>query len=313
MTVGEAMDAFDGHLAIAGRAAHTRRAYRADLTAFFAWSAAHGAPDLQGVCAGGRQLVRGHLAAMAASGSAGSSIARRLAALRAFSSYALDRGWWASDPVQGTHGPRVRRSLPRVLRAAQAVDVVEAAPPPRAAGASPGRGGAAADARVLRDRAALEVLYGAGVRVGELCGLDVGDVDLDGGWVRVRGKGDRERLAPLGEPAAAALDAWLRQGRPLLAREAAGAAVFCNARGGRLSQRSVRTLVGRRAAAVGIAGRTTPHTLRHSFATHLLDGGADLRAVQELLGHARLSTTQIYTHLTAERLRTAYTRAHPRA
>ena len=310
MTVEEALVVFDGHLAVAGRAAHTRRAYRADLTAFFGWARTNGAMDLEAFGREGRGLVRAHLAAMVESGSAGASVVRRLAALRAFSAYAVDRGWCTADPTHGVHGPRVRRPLPQVLRATQAAAVVEAAPEPRAAS---GRATSAFAARALRDRAALEVLYGAGVRVGELCGLNVEDVDLGGGWVRVRGKGGRERLAPLGEPAVVALDAWLRVGRPLLARAAAGAAVFCNARGGRLSQRSVRTLVGRRAAAVGVAGRTTPHTLRHSFATHLLDGGADLRAVQELLGHARLATTQIYTHLTAERMRSAYVRAHPRA
>ncbi len=312
MTLGEALEAFDGHLAVAGRAVQTRRAYRADLAAFFAWARAQGAPDLDGFDRDGRRHVRGHLAAMAGSGRAGASVARRLAAVRTFSAYALARGWWTVDPTAGLRGPRTSRPLPQVLRAVQAAALVEADPPPPALRAT-GRAAGTAAARALRDRAALEVLYGAGLRVGELCGLDLEDVDLDAGWVRVRGKGGRERLAPLGEPAADALGEWLCAGRPRLWRSAAGPAVFCNARGGRLSQRSVRTLVGVRAAAVGAGVRTTPHTLRHSFATHLLDGGADLRVVQELLGHARLATTQIYTHLTAERMRSAYARAHPRA
>jgi integrase/recombinase XerC len=164
----------------------------------------------------------------------------------------------------------------------------------------------------LRDRALLELLYATGARISELCGLDVGDVDPGRRLVRVRGKGGRERSVPYGLPAEQALDDWLRLGRPALARSASGDALLLGARGGRLQPSVARRLVSRYARATGLP-HTTPHGLRHSAATHLLEGGADLRTVQELLGHASLSSTQIYTHVSVERLRAAYRQAHPRA
>ncbi len=165
----------------------------------------------------------------------------------------------------------------------------------------------------LRDVAMLELLYATGIRVGELVGLDVDDVDRDRNVVRVLGKGRKERTVPFGRPAARALDFWVRQGRPALLAEGAGGALFVGVRGQRIDQRAVRTLVHRRIADVPGAPDLSPHGLRHSAATHLLEGGADLRSVQELLGHASLATTQRYTHVTTDRLRRAYQQAHPRA
>jgi integrase/recombinase XerC len=165
----------------------------------------------------------------------------------------------------------------------------------------------------VRDVAILEVLYATGIRVGELCGLDVDDVDRERRVVRVLGKGRKERTVPYGRPAEQALDTWLTRGRPELARSGSGPALFLGARGGRIDQRAVRTMVHTRLADVPNAPDLGPHGLRHTAATHLLEGGADLRSVQELLGHASLATTQIYTHVTTDRLRQAYRQAHPRA
>ena len=170
-----------------------------------------------------------------------------------------------------------------------------------------------ADPVALRDAAMLELLYATGVRVGELCGLDLDDVDAERRTVRVMGKGRRERVVPYGVPAQRAIDAWSRSGRPVLAVSTSGPALFLGRRGKRVDQRQVREVVARSAAAAGTNHPVGPHGLRHTAATHLLDGGADLRSVQELLGHATLATTQIYTHVSVERLRASYRQAHPRA
>jgi integrase/recombinase XerC len=212
----------------------------------------------------------------------------------------------ARDPGAGLASPRARRDLPSVLRPGQAEALVTA---PSTEDAT---NGDTYGAIVLRDRLVLELLYASGVRVSELCGLDVDDVDRGRRLLRVMGKGAKERAVPFGAPAERALDAWLTDGRPRLAGPRSGGALLLGSRGGRLQPTSVRRLVAAWATAAGLP-HTSPHTLRHSAATHLLEGGADLRSVQELLGHASPASTQIYTHVSVERLRRAYNQAHPRA
>jgi integrase/recombinase XerC len=227
-------------------------------------------------------------------------MARRSAALRTFCAWATANGFMPADPAQLLASPKTGRSLPAVLRADEAERLMDADPD-------------APDAVVLRDRAIVELLYGAGLRVSELAGLDVDDLDRGRRLVRVLGKGSKQRTVPFGVPAARALDDWLGRGRTALAVDGSGPALFLGVRGRRIDPRTVRELVHRRAARVDGAPDIGPHALRHSAATHLLEGGADLRSVQEVLGHASLSTTQIYTHVSVERLRRSYQRAHPRA
>jgi integrase/recombinase XerC len=203
-----------------------------------------------------------------------------------------------TDPGALLATPKGQRTLPEVLRPDEAVALVT----------FPGE-----EPEDLRDRCALELLYATGVRVSELCGLDLGDVDTGRRVVRVLGKGRKERSVPYGVPAGEAIDRWLTAGRPRWAGTRSGAALLLGVRGGRVDPRTVRALVHRRLAGVPGAPDLGPHGLRHSAATHLLEGGADLRSVQELLGHATLATTQIYTHVSIDRLRTSYERAHPRA
>mgnify|MGYP005849389189 CR=1 FL=1 len=229
-----------------------------------------------------------------------SSVARKMAVWRSFLKFLRREGYIAHNPFEGIPAPKQPRRLPRVLRYEQVERLVEA----------PGN-----DALGLRDRALWETLYATGIRISELVGLDTGDVDLAGGYVKVLGKGGKERLVPLGRCAIEALQGYLRNGRPALLDpgQPAGDALFLNNRGGRMSARGVRKRLAVYLAGMGLDGAASPHTLRHSFATHLLDGGADLRVVQELLGHARLSTTQIYTHVSKGRMKEVYRKAHPRS
>lgn len=292
--------AYATHLAARAVSPQTARAYLADVDAFLRWAERPAEPraaDLQGL---GRAGVRAYLASLQASGRAPATVARKLAALRGFYRFAVRQGALPSDPTRGMRGPRLGRRLPRVLRKAEASALV-AAPV------------SANWALAARNLALAEFLYGSGVRVEEASMLELGDLELTQGTARVTGKGRKTRLVPLGEYCVDALQRYLEVGRPMLANGASPLAVFLNARGGRLGQRGMRALVHQGALAAGVAGRVTPHTLRHSFATHLLDGGADLRAVQEMLGHARLGTTERYTHLTRERVLAAYRQAHPRA
>ncbi len=255
---------------------------------------------------------------------------RRTAALRAFYRFALAEDLVMRDVAMHLDLPREPRLLPDPLTVAEVDRLLVAAGPPESPGDAAidpadgaGEGGGVAGEATLagartRDRALLELLYAAGLRVSEATGLDRDNLDLADGTVRVIGKGDKERMVPLGEVAAGWLSTYLRDVRPgLLALGRAptvhGGPVFLSDRGRRLTRQQAWATVGRAAAIAGLAGRVTPHTLRHSFATHLLEGGADLRIVQELLGHASISTTQIYTHLTGERIREVYARAHPRA
>jgi integrase/recombinase XerC len=208
-----------------------------------------------------------------------------------------------TDPGAALGSPKKHKTLPPVLRADEAESLIRAAADLADDGSPMG----------LRDVAMLEVLYATGIRVGELVGLDIDDVDAERRVVRVFGKGRKERSVPYGTPAGRAMDRWLKLGRPALRVDGAGAALFLGARGRRIDQRVVRELVHRRIADVPGAPDIGPHGLRHTAATHLLEGGADLRSVQELLGHASLATTQLYTHVTTDRLRKAYHQAHPRA
>jgi integrase/recombinase XerD len=229
-----------------------------------------------------------------------SSVARALAAVRSYHRFLVREGDTEADPAEGVVRPKVPRTLPRPLSVDE-VSTLVSAPPDDGTPVA------------LRDRAMLETLYGAGLRISELVGLDVDDVDLEEGSVRAVGKGSRERIVPLGRYATGALDAYLVQGRPSLIRPRTRGALFLNQRGGRLTRQGCTNIVKAMARRAGIRKRVTPHMLRHSFATHLLEGGADVRVVQELLGHASVATTQIYTLVTRDHLRDVYFEAHPRA
>ncbi|GAA0801033.1 tyrosine recombinase XerC [Spirilliplanes yamanashiensis] len=293
-----AADAFARHLsAVDNRSPHTVRAYLGDVVSLLDHAARGGASRVDQIDLG---VLRSWLAARLAAGSARTSQARRAAAARTFTAWAHRTGLAAADPGGRLATPRAHRDLPTVLRADEAAGLVETAAPEHSPELQ------------LRDRAALELLYATGVRISELCGLDLSDLDRNRRVVRVMGKGAKERSVPYGVPAEEAVDAWLRHGRPAVATDASGQALLLGAKGGRLQQTVARRLVARAAQHAGLP-HTSPHDLRHSAATHLLEGGADLRAVQELLGHASLSSTQIYTHVSMDRLRAAFRQAHPRA
>lgn len=277
-----------------GASPHTLRGYAAELDGLVAGLGAD-----QPLSALEPKRLRAHVAARAGTGLAPASIARLVAAIRAFGRWLALTGRLPASPAGLLRPPRHRRKLPRWLEPDEVARLL----------AGPDGDGFAE----RRERAVLETLYSAGLRVGELCGLDEGRLDLLGGVVVVRGKGRKERLAPLGAPAVRALEAWRQARDARFGRAGRDAPVFVGTRGGRLDQREVRRLLGDAIARAGLAGRVTPHTLRHSFATHLLRAGADIRSVQELLGHASLATTQIYTHLSIDDLRAAYRKAHPRA
>ncbi|HEY2166782.1 MAG TPA: tyrosine recombinase XerC [Jatrophihabitantaceae bacterium] len=296
-----ALDRFDRHLRLeSGRSPHTVRAYLGDVVGYLEHLTKLGGTRLDDMTLSN---LRGWLAIARTAGRARTTLARRSAALRTFTSWALREGLIRSDPAQLLASPRAHRTLPGVLRADEAAAVMDAA----AVGVD------ADDPHEQRDRLVVELLYATGIRVSELVGLDIDDVDRHRRVLRVMGKGAKERTVPYGAAAERALQGWLSAGRGALARPGSGAALLLGARGGRLDVRAARRIVHARVAAVDGAPDIGPHGLRHTAATHLLDGGADLRSVQELLGHASLATTQIYTHVSVERLRQTYTQAHPRA
>ncbi len=279
---------------------HTTKSYREDLTALTDYLAeARG-----GVCPGPGEVtildLRGYVASLHESGYARTTIARRLASLRSFFRFGQREGWTKTNPAKPLRSPRKGRSLPHFLSTEDLGKLLETPPADEPLG--------------LRDRAILETIYSAGLRVSELVSMSEGDLDMAAGIVRVRGKGRRERLAPIGTYAARALKHW-RRVRKLNSHEPSGpeAPVFVNRFGRRMTTRSVGRMLEKYLKLTGLDSRTTPHSLRHSFATHLLDRGADIRSVQELLGHKSLVTTQIYTHVSITALREAYERAHPRA
>jgi integrase/recombinase XerC len=308
--LGAALEAFRHHIeAERGLSRHTVRAYLGDVTSLLEHAAAAGATALADLGIG---TLRAWLAGQHGSGHSRATLARRAAAVRTFTAFAHSRGLLAADPGPLLGMPRIPRRLPEVLRQDQVAAVLDAPGTPMAArpGGTPSRRDAAL---VLRDTAIAELLYASGIRVSELCGLDIGDLDTERRTVRVLGKGNRERTVPVGIPAAQAVDAWARSGRPVLVTPASAHALFLGARGKRLDPRTARRVVHARLAAVPGTPDSGPHGLRHAAATHLLEGGADLRSVQEILGHASLTSTQIYTHVTVERLQSAYRQAHPRA
>ena len=284
-----------------GRSEHTRRAYLADLRSLFAF--------LDERSPGGNltalslPMLRSWLAAQAAGGAARTTLARRTSAVKTFTAWATRKGLLAADPAARLQVPRARRTLPAVLRQDQALAAMAAAD----------RGAQERHPMALRDRLIVEMLYATGIRVSELCGLDVDDVDTGRRLLRVLGKGDKQRTVPFGRPALAALTDWLADGRPHLVTPESGPALLLGPRGRRLDPRQARTVVHQTVGAVDGAPDIGPHGLRHSAATHLLEGGADLRVVQELLGHSTLATTQLYTHVTVARLRAVHDQAHPRA
>ena len=295
--LADAQTAFVRHLSLElGRSPHTVRAYAGDVAALLEHASRMGVVALEDLDLG---VLRSWLARLRATGAARTTLARRGSSARSFTAWAHRRGLLPTDPGLLLATPKGHKPLPDVLRPDEADRLVEAVD--------------GADAASLRDRAVLELLYATGIRVGELCGLDVDDVDRGRRVVRVLGKGGKERTVPYGAPAERAVEAWLASGRPAWATGESGPALLLGRRGGRIDPRAVRTLVHRRLAAVPGAPDLGPHGLRHSAATHLLEGGADLRSVQELLGHATLATTQIYTHVSVERLRASYAQAHPRA
>lgn len=298
-----ALALFLGHLAARSASPGTIVEYRRHAAEFFAFLQARGTdwrtPD--------RVAVRAYLASLADRDLAASSVGGRLAAVRSLYRHAVRQGWISANPLTGVRSPKRPGRLPRVLSVREAGDLVEA---PRAR-----RQDARGDALVRRDRALLELLYATGMRISELAGLTLDRLDAKRRRLRVIGKGNKERELLFGTPASAALVAYLASGRPLLAAHGAAAepAIFLNASGGPLTARGARLVVKRWVRASRVPSSTSPHTLRHSFATHLLEGGADLRSVQELLGHVNLQTTQIYTHLSDATVRRAYDGAHPRA
>ncbi|MFC5729804.1 MULTISPECIES: tyrosine recombinase XerC [Nocardioides] len=281
-------------------APHTVKAYVGDIAGLLEHASRLGLEDTQEL---DLRALRSWLAKQQGLGLSRTTVARRATAARVFTGWLARTGRAASDAGSALGSPKPHRTLPDVLRVDEARELIAAATALADDGSPTG----------LRDVAILELLYATGMRVGELCGLDIDDLDRDRNVVRVFGKGRKERTVPFGHPAAKALDAWLTVGRAQLSRPGSGPALFLGARGGRIDQRAVRSLVHRLIADVPGAPDLGPHGLRHTAATHLLEGGADLRSVQELLGHASLATTQRYTHVTTDRLRRAYQQAHPRA
>ena len=296
------LDEFAQYLTLErGRSGNTERAYLGDLRSLFEF-VEHRFPSA-GLDALTLPVLRSWLAAQAGAGAARTTLARRTSAVKTFTAWAARRGLMTTDAAARLQTPKAHRTLPAVLRADQALDAMDAAK----------SGAAELHPIALRDRLIVELLYATGVRVSELCGLDLDDIDLSRRLLRVLGKGNKQRATPFGGPAEDALRIWLADGRPALVTPDSGPALLLGARGRRVDPRQVRTVVHQTVAAVDGAPDMGPHGLRHSAATHLLEGGADLRIVQELLGHSTLATTQLYTHVTVARLRAVHDQAHPRA
>ena len=296
-----ALEEFCSYLALErGRSDHTVRAYEGDITGLLDYAAGMGLSSLAEI---DLSVLRGWLGKLSDSGLARATIARRAATARSFTGWALREELIPADPALRLKAPKRTKTLPGVLRPAQIDTLFETLSAAAAEG----------DALAVRDRALVELLYATGIRVGELAGLDVDDLDQDRRTLRVLGKGNKERTVPYGLPAALAVDDWLRRGRPAVVRADSGPALFLGMRGRRIDQRQVRAVTAALFEALGDTSASGPHALRHSAATHLLDGGADLRSVQEILGHSSLATTQLYTHVSVDRLRRSYQQAHPRA
>lgn len=328
MRLTDDVDAFDAYLkANRGLSANTRKAYRGDLNECMDYLADHGCADLNETTIEDLRMWM----AESSKSHARSSMARKTVAVRCFFAWAHEHGRVRSNPAAMLMTPKIPDALPAVLNESQAERLMdrvdeesgehagarEAVPPHGDQDAAPSESSTASrdgkrHAVELRDAAMLELLYATGMRVGELTGLDVGDVAFSNRTAKVTGKGDKQRVIPFGAPAARALERWLEDGRPRLANGRSGGALFLGARGGRIDQRIVRQAVHEYAHDAGVPD-ISPHALRHSAATHMLDGGADLREVQEMLGHSSLKTTQRYTHVSIEQLKARYAQAFPRA
>lgn len=315
MTGADALDRFLGGLTARDASEHTRRSYATSVAAYLSWLDER-AVDWRRPS---RNDLRAYLESLSA-GRARTSVGQRLGAIRSFYRFASRHELCPGDPWGAIATPRQPKRLPKVLEMGQVealLAVIDAEGAATAAGT--GRAPALTAALVLRDRALVETAYAAGLRISELADATIGSLDLGRGEIRVLGKGRKERIGLLGRPARAALGAYLADGRPALAARRTARSdddashVFLNQRGGPLGVRGLRFRLDRLRARAGLPLGVSPHTLRHSFATHLLDGGADLRVVQELLGHESLATTQLYTHVSGSRLRSAYLDAHPRA
>jgi integrase/recombinase XerC/integrase/recombinase XerD len=292
--------AFDSYLGARGMAEKTRTAYGTDMGQLAEWAAAHELGPFELT----PRLLRRYAGVISERGLSKASVARKIASIRAFYRHLVQRGLLEANPADLVATPKKDQYLPRVLKPAEAAGVLDAIP--------------ASGPLELRDRAMFEVAYGCGLRAEELVNLDVSDLDPDAEEMRVTGKGSKTRIVPAGEPAWRALDRYFDRARPKLAGAATDArraepAVFLSKSGRRLSTSDVRRRLSASTQRAGTGPGVTPHTLRHSFATHLLEGGADLRSIQELLGHASISTTQTYTRIESGRLRRAYAKAHPRA
>ncbi|MDA8345829.1 MAG: site-specific tyrosine recombinase XerD [Thermaerobacter sp.] len=279
-----------------GLALNTLESYGRDLRQYAEYLGAQDYPSLDAVS---RETIVGYLLHLQEEGKATATIARRLAALKAFYQYLVRERLMTEDPTSNLESPKLERRLPRVLSVGEVERVLRQPDPHHPAG--------------LRDRAMLELLYATGIRVSELVSLNLGDVNLEQGYLRCIGKGQKERLVPIGSFAMDSMKQYLAHARGRLVREAREQCLFVNHHGHRLTRQGFWKIVKRYSQEAEIDRSITPHTLRHSFATHLLENGADLRSVQEMLGHADISTTQIYTHLTRARLKEVYSRSHPRA
>ena len=304
-----ALAEFERHLR-SGRSVspHTVRAYTGDVTSLLEHAHRRGITAPGGL---DLPILRSWLAIQHEYGAARATLARRGAAARTFTAFAHHQGWLVTDPGPLLGTLKTRRSLPHVLHRAEMAAVLDGLD--QAAAQVPGDDSGHEAAVAVRDAAVLELFYATGIRVSELCGLDVGSVDHGRRTIRVRGKGDKERTVPVGIPALRAIARWLETGRPALVAGASGAALFLGVRGGRLDPRMARQIVHTRLREAGTSRDAGPHGIRHTAATHLLEGGADLRSVQEILGHSAPSTTQIYTHVSIEHLKSSYRQAHPRA
>lgn len=302
MSLARIRDRFEGHLLRERNLSeHTVRAYLGDLDSFFSHLATLGIDDLSGATLA---HIRSWLANQQVKGGARTTLSRRAVSIRLFTRWAHKAGLIEKDFAASLQTPKAHRTLPGVLNVENATTVMDSLATRAAEEEGP---------LSLRDVALLEVLYATGARVSEVCGLNLNDIDYDRQTIRVIGKGNKERSIPLGNPAMKALKNWLSKGRNELQKNETDSAVFLGARGKRIDQRTVRTVVYQALQALEGVEKMGPHALRHSAATHLLEGGADLRTVQEILGHASLATTQLYTHVSASRLQKAFKQAHPRA
>lgn len=291
------LESFVQYMAVErGLAANTLESYERDLTAYIGFLERAGVMDVQRV---NQAAITGYLQDLRASGRASATVSRNIASIRAFHSFLVREGVTEHDPAVDLSSPKLARRLPRVMTSEEVVHLL----------AQP-----AADSSIgVRDRAMLELLYATGLRVSELISLNVADVNLSASFLQCFGKGSKERIVPFGRLAVRAVTDYVRQARAHLVKDPAQTALFVNHVGDRLTRQGFWKIIKKYARQANIEAEITPHTLRHSFATHLLENGADLRSVQEMLGHADISTTQVYTHVTHERLREVYTRAHPRA